>query len=108
MPAFVLAIAGYIGTFFTATVSFLALFLTKRVAATVAGITVMVTLTAALWGALLLLIQGLSVAIPGEVLIAASWVIPDNALACVAAVLSAHVLRFVYDMKVRGIQMRLL
>lgn len=49
------------------------------------------------------LIASVSVAIPSTVTTAASWVIPDNAAACLAAIVTGHLARWAFDVAVLGI-----
>jgi len=108
MPAFLLALFGGIGSLFASLASLFALYVTKKIAVGLAAIAMILALTAAFWAALQGLIGGISASVPAELSIAASWVIPGNASACFSAYIAANVLRFAYDMKTRGVQMRML
>jgi len=108
MPAFLLAMFTSIGSMFASLAALFALYVTKRVAVLIAAVAMILTMTSALWAALSMLIAGISAGVPGNLQIAASWVMPSNATACFSAYISAHVLRFAYDLKSRGVQMRLI
>ncbi len=108
MPAFLLTLFGGVGSLFTSLAALFALYVTKRVAVIIAAVAVILVLTSALWAALTALIAGIAVAVPSDLVIAASWVMPSNATACFSAYISAHVLRFAYDLKSRGVQMRII
>jgi hypothetical protein len=101
------ALAGWIGSFFTALVTFFAAFLTKRIALIAAAITAIVAVTGSFIVAVNMLVAGIYVALPPELAIGISWVWPDNATACIGAVTSAHLLRWAYDWNTKVIQMKL-
>lgn len=50
------------------------------------------------------LIAGIAVAIPADILTAASWIIPSNAGACIAAIVSGHLARWAFDVAVLGVR----
>jgi len=78
---------------------------TARKAATIAAaVAAFVYFAAQLKTALDGLIAGIAVAIPSEITTAASWIVPDNAGACLAAIVSGHLARWTFDVAVLGIR----
>lgn len=112
MPFPVLAgmpvLAGLIGGLFSSLFSWLVQFVTRRVAIVLAVIAVIATVTTAFFAAIEGLMVALSVVLPSQLVLAASLVVPSNASACFAAILSAHLLRWVYSWQVRILQYKLL
>ena len=100
-------LASFIGTAFTAMVAFFAAYITKKVAMAAAAIIMIVAVTTALWAVLAALVAGISVAMPTEINLAMSWIVPGNIKECLSAYMTARLARFVYDIKTQGIQMRL-
>jgi len=94
-------LAAFIGSIFTAVASFFATYLSKRVAITLAVIAILVAVTAAFVAAIQALITGVLVAAPPEVSIAAGWFLPANTDECLAAIGTAHALRWAYDWNCR-------
>lgn len=94
-------LAAFIGTIFSSVASFFATYLSKRVAISLAVIAVLVAVTAAFVTAIQALIAGVMVAAPAEVAIAAGWFLPSNTDECIAAIGSAHALRWAYDWNTR-------
>lgn len=100
-------LAGVLGGLFASVFSYFAQYLTKRIALVVTVIAVLVTLTASMFTALQAIITGLSYAVPASISEGMALLIPDNALPCLTAVISAHVIRYVYDWNVRILQYKL-
>lgn len=101
-------LAGYLGTMLFGIASWLGAFLTKRIAILVAIISMVTALTAAFVVLIETAISALSVSMPPYLLIGASWVWPANANACIAAIISAYVARWVYEWNIKIIQYKLL
>lgn len=101
-------LAGFIGSLIAALVEFFSLWITKRLAIVTALIVVAVTLTVAFMGAVKALIAGVTVAVPSAVVTGASFFLPYNSGACVAAVLAGHVLRWAYDWNIKTLQYKLI
>jgi hypothetical protein len=101
-------LAAFLGGLFTQLVAWLGQVLAKRWAIRVALIAFVLTVTATFIAAIEALITGLSVVMPVEVGVAASWVVPDNAVTVVGIRISAEFLRWVYDWNVKVLQYKLL
>jgi len=100
-------LAAFIGSVLFAVIEFFAKWLTKRLAILAAVVVGVTAFTAAFVGAMKALVAGIVIAVPAPVVIGASWVLPYNTQACIAVVLAAHVLRWVYDWNVKVIQYKL-
>ena len=112
MPIPVLAgipwLAGVVGYFFSKTFEFFLNHFTRRIALVVAGVAVLLTITATFFAAIQVLIAGLAVAMPPEVVLGAGMFIPGNADECMTAVITAHVIRYAYAWQYRIVQYKLL
>jgi len=95
MPLFFAALFGSLASFF-------AQWLTKKAALGAAALTVMAGLTVGFWVALKGLMTAVLVAAPS--LCALDWLLPNNTGACFAAVISAHIVRAVYDWHIQNIK----
>lgn len=73
----------------------------------VGAYTTMMALIGTLYLGVNAILSGLYRAMPNAIQIAASWIIPDNAAACITAYIFAATLITLYKMKARGIQMSL-
>jgi len=73
----------------------------------VGAYTTMMVLIGTLYAAVNGILSGLYRAMPNAVQIAASWIVPDNAAACITAYIFGATLITLYKMKARGIQMSL-
>jgi hypothetical protein len=100
-------IAGLLGGLFTSLVSFVALYLTKRLALVVVAVGIMLAVTVTFWSACDALIAGIQVTAPHEINQAIALILPDNFRNCFSAVMSAHFLRWVYEWNVKIIQLKL-
>lgn len=100
-------LAGVIAAIFTAIFTWVLKFFTKRVAIVVAAVGVIAAVTATFFAAINALFATIIVASPDWVGVAASMVIPSNASACLAAIVSAYVLKWAYAWNVRIIQYKL-
>ena len=82
---------------FTGLTVFFVRFVTKKVALSLAAITLMLALTATFISTLSLLVTSVAVLAPTELTTAWGWFMPDNADECLAAYLAAYTARWVYD-----------
>jgi len=83
-----------------AMVEFFAKYFTKKIAIFTAVVVVLTSLTAAFVVAIKALYLGVVAVAPSELSIAMSWIVPSNASACVAAYISARLIRYAYDWNV--------
>jgi len=81
---------------------FLTQWMTKKAAMGVAALGSIFTLTLAFWLALKSAMQSVLVAAPA--LCEITWLIPSNAAACIAVVVSATVVKAVYDWHIQNIK----
>jgi hypothetical protein len=102
------ALGVFLGGVFSGIVGFLATYLTKKVAITLAVLTVITGLTVAFMATIHGLVAGVTYYTPDALNMAVSWFVPDNAIPCVSAVWSARIFRWVYEWKIRIIQYKLL
>lgn len=100
-------LASFVGGLFTVSVTWLAQFLTRRVAFVVAAIAVIVSITTAFYAAIDALLSSFTVVLPPFVTDAAALVLPDNVPFLMSAIISAHLLRWVYEWNVKVVQMKL-
>jgi len=91
---------------FGGVVSFLAQYLTKQVAITIAAIAALAFFTAGFVAAIEGVYSGLSASIPAWVTTGVSWFLPSNFSVCAGAVLSAEFMGWVYRWNVAIIQMK--
>lgn len=100
-------LAGVLGQLFAGLVTFFVSFFTKKLALTAAFITGSLLLFgvffAVCWGAF----QAIIYASPPELGLALAFLVPSNAPACMGAILTVEVARWVYDWNTRVIQFRL-
>ena len=100
-------LAGVLGSLFAGLVTFFVAFFTKKLALTAAFITGSLLLFgvffAVCWGAF----QAIIYASPPELGLALAFLGPSNAPACMGAILTVEVARWVYDWNTRVIQFRL-
>lgn len=101
-------LAGVIGTAFAGLFAWLLTFMTKRLAIVVLAVGVLLTLTASLFVALESLLSGLVYILPASLTQSVGLFAPSNLSLCVSIVVSAHMLRYVYDWNVRVVQMKLI
>ena len=100
-------LASWLGSLLASLVSFFAVFLTKRIAIVVAVITAAAVLTGAFVAALQGLMIGIASATPTWLALGWGWLGPDNIDECAAAIISAHILRWVYYWNIKIIQYKL-
>ena len=101
-------LASVIGGLFTSIFTFVAQFVTKRVAIVAAALVLIAGLASAFYAAAMALISAISVTMPSIVVEAAGMFIPSNAVPVVSAVFAAKALRYAYDWNTKVIQMKLL
>lgn len=97
------ALASFFASIFTALIGFFATYLGKRLALVAAAIVAVAGAFTVFYTAVLALIAGLAVPYPivGN---AVYCFLPSNTQACISAVITAYVLRWVYEWKIRVIQ----
>jgi hypothetical protein len=103
----ILWIGSLLGALFTGLVQFFAQHLTKRfviIGFVVAAIT---AFTVAFFLAVSSIMSALVGSTPAPVETAISMFVPSNAYACIAAVFTAHTLRWVYEWNIKIVQFRL-
>ncbi len=86
--------------------NFLDLF-TKSAWRKVAAWTTLIALVTGLYTTINLLIAGIAYIMPNEISIAASWIVPDNAVGCITAYLAGSAAITLFKWKMRGIQLSL-
>ncbi len=98
-------LAGIIGSVITHLVTFFGKYFTKKVAAVAAVIVVVGTLT----GGFIAIIEGLLSGIRYAMPAAGNWYvfIPDNFSACISAIITAEISRWVYDWNIKIVQWKL-
>lgn len=105
MPLPAIAGVGWLGsliaTFFGAVLAWFGKFLTKRLAIAAALVSAIAGLTTAFWLAIVAILEGISAVGPPFMSQAAGLVVPSNLPACFAAILSAHVVRWIYHNQVK-------
>lgn len=93
---------GFLAGLFGSLVSFFGQWMTKKAAAGTAAVAALTAFSVGFWVALKALMAGVLVAAPS--LCALSWLIPSNAAACVSVIVSASVVRAVYDWHIENIK----
>jgi len=100
-------LAGIIVSALSALIAFFAQYMTKRVAIVAAALIIFTSVTAGFMAAAYALLSAISVTMPSDLEPGLALIVPSNAGACLGAVASAHVLRWVYAWQVKVIQYRL-
>lgn len=100
-------LAGVIGGAFSSIFGWFLQFFTKRLAIVGAAVTIIGTLTIALFAAIHALLAGVLVALPAEASAGISLFLPSNLSLCISAVVSARLLRYSYDWQIKIIQYKL-
>lgn len=103
--AFVTGIVGAISTGFAAVITFMATKITGKVLLVVAAVAVIAALTGGFFAAIEAIADGISAALPPEALLLSSSLMPRNLSVCVSAVISANILRWLYDRNLDIIRM---
>lgn len=111
MPLPVLAgipwLATILGSLFAGLLQFFVTYLSKKLALTAAFITASIALFAVFFAVCWSTMQGIIYASPPELAYALRFIVPSNAPACLSAMLTVNVARWVYDWNTRVIQFRL-
>lgn len=100
-------IAGILGGLFQALFVALGSILTKRLAVVVAAVALIAGITAGFFSLIYGLFEIIAVAAPPMLSLAVQLVVPDNASACISAILTARLARWAYEWNVRIIQYKL-
>lgn len=100
-------LAGILGSLFAGLITFFANFLTKKLALTAAFVTASLALFGVFFSVCWSAMQGIIYASPPELSDALRFFVPSNAPACLGAMLTVNVARWVYDWNTRVIQFRL-
>lgn len=100
-------LAGVIGALFVSMFTWLVQFVTKKIALTLAALAVLLTVTTAFFAAIEGLLTLIVAVAPTELTQACSLILPTNTTGCLTAVMSAHLLRWVYGWQVRIIQYKM-
>jgi uncharacterized membrane protein len=106
MPLF-LWLATFLGSLFSSVVAFFMQYVTKRLAIVLAVISAIAALTLGFFAAILALVNAVSSVTPPYFSVAMSWIVPSNAPLCISTILTAHLIRWVYEWNVKVIQLRL-
>lgn len=98
-------LAGALGTALTGLIGFFGKYFSKKIAILAAVITAAATLTAAFLAAIEGIIAGVSYTMPTL----GNWFVfvPSNFSACIGAIVSAEVIRWVYDWNIKIVQWKL-
>lgn len=99
------ALVGFLASIFGSMVGWFAQWFSKKTAIQLGIVAAVVSLTIALFGAIQLIVAGISIVIPDFVQQGIDMVIPSNFLPCVSAVVSAKVVRWVWIWKVHFIEL---
>lgn len=100
-------LATILGSLFAGLLQFFTTYLTKKLALTAAFVTASLALFAIFFAVCWSAMQGIVYASPPELSYALRFIIPSNAPACLGAMLTVNVARWVYDWNTRVIQFRL-
>jgi hypothetical protein len=99
------ALAAFLGTLFAQMVAFIAQWFTVKTAMQLGIVTAVVSLTAGMFLAIKSLLLGIAIVAPPEFGHAMSLIIPNNLPLCFSAIVSAHVVRWVWIWQVHFIEM---
>lgn len=97
-----------VSSFFVGIFTWFVQFFTVRISIVLAAIVLIGAFTTTFLLAINALIDGLSVSLPREFSTAVSYVVPSNCSACIAAIVAAHLLRFLYSWQVKILQYKLM
>ena len=100
-------LAGVLGSLFAGLISFFAKYMTKKLALTAAFIAASLSLFGVFFSVCWTVLQGIIFVTPPEISLALAFFVPSNAPACLGAILTVNVARWVYDWNTRVIQFRL-
>jgi len=99
-------LAAFLGNLLTSLASFFALWFTKQVALRLALVAAFIALAVAAFAAIDGAFAALAMALPSELSVAVSWVVPYNAKACAAAIVATYAARWVFDFNTRMLQLK--
>ena len=99
------ALVGFLGALFAHLVSFLAQWFTLKTAMQLGIVAAVVSLTVGVFLAIKSLLLGIAIVAPPEFGHAMSLIMPSNLPLCVSAIVSAHVVRWVWIWQVHFIEM---
>jgi hypothetical protein len=100
-------LASILGGLFVSIFTFLAQYLTKRLALVLAVVIAISGLTVAFFAAIVGILSGLAQVTPPQLNLALGLVYPTNANLLIASIISARLSRWVYEWNVKVIQLRL-
>lgn len=100
-------LAGVLGGIFASLFTWLAQFVTRRLAIVVACISIILTLTVAFFAAVHGAITGLASISPPQLGLVLGFVMPSNFPSCLTVILTTHTLRWAYEWNVKIVQMKL-
>lgn len=100
-------LASVLATLFAGLITFFVQFMTKKLALTAAFITGSLLLFGVFFGVCWAAIQAILFAVPQEAAVGLRFLLPSNAPACLGAMLTVNIARWVYDWNTRVIQFRL-
>jgi len=101
-------LAGVFTGLFGLLVGFFTKYMTKRIAIAVVGVGVLVTVTTSFMAGMYALTSTITASAPTDIALAMGLFMPANYSACIAACLSAHVLKWAYTWQTKVIQYKLL
>jgi uncharacterized protein DUF5455 len=100
-------LAAWIGNLLGSIAGFFGQYFSKRLAVGLAVVIAFTASTAIFIAALNAAVLTISVVVPSEITIAASWVVPSNSDECLAAIITAKLASWVYYWQVKVIQYKL-
>lgn len=103
----ILWLASLLGSLLSGLITFFAQYLTKRLAIVAIVVSAIAAFTIGFFAALVALINTIVASAPAEINQAIIWFVPSNASSCVAVVLTAHAIRWVYEWNIKIVQFRL-
>lgn len=103
----ILWLATLLGSLFAGLLEFLAKYLTKKLAVVAAVVTAIGVVSTVFFGAIYALVLSIAYQLPDEMILGLSLVIPTNSVTCLSSIMTAHLLKWVYDWNVKVIQYRL-
>lgn len=100
-------LATLLGSLFSGIVQYFAKYLTKKLAVVAAVVAAIGVLSTVFFGAIYALVVSIAYQLPDEMILGLSLVIPSNSVTCLSSIMTAHLLKWVYDWNVKVIQYRL-
>jgi len=98
---------GWLNEAFGKFAGFFGLGMLRKTIAIGAAVTLLGSLTLALWAFFETQLSSLAVAVPSEIVSVASWVVPTNIEEAIAVVITLRVARFIYDFNAKTTDTRL-